>query len=584
MGTQTIGGARPCGQRKVQIRLASIFYSLTTIQSFRDGEPTLDWFELQPMLVNAQADVFLLFDCCYASLAAKAPGSHGVELLAAAPSGGQTPQPGPYSFTSYFVQETRKVLERDGQIWVSELSGIMKDLTKQDPVYWALSRGEKHGILLKPLVKEVDPRPEIWDLSLLPRSKGSFNFTVLVKEPPDKASIRRMRDWLCSSAPSTVSRVKVESIVTRCASLQDFVLEHDRAGVKGRFLDKLPPASQQAIMAELRDIGEVVAASETMESANSSLSVPTSMATHAYDYSSGLFGWFEQRVSKLSRTIWNSVAAHPEYQSAAQLEQLEQNVTAKQAGIDDAAQLRLVANDFKLMPEEEIKYWKPGQIRLLPSKGQTFTLGQIGDRTVLVEMSWPPAHMDSVFNSRRQRIRKVISFLTSPIPEYFRILPCIGFTTEQRDYRGWCGFVFELPRRSPWPESKISPSKISLQAQIKSVRRVPHETRLKLAYSAALSLGGLHSVGWVHKGIRSSNILFLDPQLDLADGRAVGFWIFGFEHSRRDAEATEGLPEFRLERNIYAPPSRWGVAGEKFTYRHDLYALVSIGRSVTDSY
>lgn len=115
------------------------------------------------------------------------------------------------------------------------------------------------------------------------------------------------------------------------------------------------------------------------------------------------------------------------------------------------------------------------------------------------------------------------------------------------------------------------------------MRRVPRETRLKLAYSAALSLSGFHSVGWVHKGISSSNILFLDPQLDLAEGRATDFWMFGFEHSRRDSEATEGAPEFRLERNIYALPSRWGVAGEKFTYRHDVYALVSLRWSVIHS-
>lgn len=285
-------------------------------------------------------------------------------------------------------------------------------------------------------------------MSLLQRSKGSFNFTVLVKEPPDKASVRRMQNWLCSSAPSTVSRVKVESVVSKCAGLQEFVLEQDRAGVKGRFLDTLPLTSQQTIMAELQDVGEVVATSNTIQSAGSSLTPPTSMVTQAHSSSGDLFGWFEQRVSKLSRTIWDSVAAHPEYQSATQLERLEQNVIAKQAGIDDAAQLRLVASNFRLMPEEEIQYWQPGQIFLSPSKGQDFALGKIGDKTVLVEMSWPPAHKDSVFNSRPQRIRKVVSFLTRSMPEHFRILPCLGFTTEKSDYRGWCGFIFELPRMS----------------------------------------------------------------------------------------------------------------------------------------
>jgi hypothetical protein len=548
---------------------------LTTTGSYREGKPTLDWFELQPMLANAQADVFLLFDCCHASLAAKQRHSRGVELLAAASSSGETPQPGPYSFTYHFVQQTRKTLREEGQIWVSELSGIMKDLTKQDPVYFALRRGEKHGILLKPLVKKVEPLPEDLDLSHLQISKGSINFTVHVKESPDAASVRRMQEWLCSSAPSTVSRIKVERVVRRCAGLQDFALEQGRAGIKGRFLDRLPLTSQQAIMSGLQAVGEVVSTSRTIESAVSNSASPTSVATQASNYSSDIFRWFEHRVSKLSRTIWDSIAIHPEYQNAAQLELLQLDETAKLAGIDDAAQLRLVASDFKSIPEKDIKYWQPGQILLWPSKGQDFAFGRIKDRIVLVEISWPPAHKGSAFNSRGQQIKKVISFLMSSMPEYFRILPCIGFTTEQSDYKGWCGFVFDLPRGNLLPESKFLSSKISLRVQIHSIRRVPRESRLKLAYSVALCLSGFHSVGWVHKGIRSSNILFLDPQLDLSEGRAMDFWVFGFEHSRRDAEVTEGLPEFRLERNVYAPPSRWGLAGEKFTYRHDVYALVS---------
>src|SRR5204863_7927948 len=116
MQTQTRKGTKRSGQRTY------IFYTTTlafweAYQTFRKqyGPPTLDWFDIQPTLLHAQGDVFLVFDCCYASLATKSRDEGRLELLFAAGASAKTPRPGPFSFTQFFVEEMRKACrERNG--------------------------------------------------------------------------------------------------------------------------------------------------------------------------------------------------------------------------------------------------------------------------------------------------------------------------------------------------------------------------------------------------------------------------------------------------------------------------------------
>jgi len=65
--------------------------------------------------------VLLILDCCFATLAAKSGQLGRLSLLAAAPDNGKTPSPGPYSFTRFFVAETRSVLREQRFVRLSEL-------------------------------------------------------------------------------------------------------------------------------------------------------------------------------------------------------------------------------------------------------------------------------------------------------------------------------------------------------------------------------------------------------------------------------------------------------------------------------
>jgi hypothetical protein len=81
-------------------------------------------------LNEAEADVLLIFDCCYAASAAREHSKvkNRVELLAAAPMKCQTPPPGPHSFTSIMIREMKSLLSAKRAVVIAELHN---HLTKQ---------------------------------------------------------------------------------------------------------------------------------------------------------------------------------------------------------------------------------------------------------------------------------------------------------------------------------------------------------------------------------------------------------------------------------------------------------------------
>lgn len=83
----------------------------------------------------------------------------------------------------------------------------------------------------------------------------------------------------------------------------------------------------------------------------------------------------------------------------------------------------------------------------------------------------------------------------------------------------------------------------------------------------------LHTTGWLHKGIRPENVLFLD-----ADGHgwksrsAKGPYLAGYEYSRPSNAETETVPS-QPELELYRHPSAQGPARSNFNKAFDLFAF-----------
>ena len=112
--------------------------------------------------------------------------------------------------------------------------------------------------------------------------------------------------------------------------------------------------------------------------------------------------------------------------------------------------------------------------------------------------------------------------------------------------------------------------------------------RLQLAFVLATALHRLHAVGWVHKSLRSENILIFPRRVsngpersDTIIQRNTEFeycdpWVSGFEYSRVVSGDSDLREDDGIERNIYRHPERWNKPTHTFSKIHDIYALGTI--------
>lgn len=184
----------------------------------------------------------------------------------------------------------------------------------------------------------------------------------------------------------------------------------------------------------------------------------------------------------------------------------------------------------------------------------------------------------------RPRVENLAHLLHAPKHHSFRTLHCRGFF---EDYvKCQYGFVFDRPAGCD-----VSKYPVSLLQMYRLKGFLPSQTeRLRLAKILATALLQLHSAGWLHKSLRSENILFFPqkPQLEEQGsnpyGRGKGGpkpiislsqpYIVGYEYARFDStsEVSE-QPSSNPEHDIYRHPLAIGDYSESFNRLFDIYAL-----------
>jgi serine/threonine protein kinase len=191
------------------------------------------------------------------------------------------------------------------------------------------------------------------------------------------------------------------------------------------------------------------------------------------------------------------------------------------------------------------------------------------------------------------RIQKLAALLRhSPKPAAFRVPHCLGYfdnanhpdrsdvdsESEEDVDDTRIGFVFEKPA-----DKGVSPdtAPISLFDLLSSPK--PRVTaRIQLAHAVANCLLYLHSVNWLHKGLRSHNIVFFPTVADGKGGRATKIdwskpYLSGFDFARpaRADEMTE-IPGHVPTYNMYRHPSTQGFGfgpRESFRKSFDIYSF-----------
>ena len=171
-------------------------------------------------------------------------------------------------------------------------------------------------------------------------------------------------------------------------------------------------------------------------------------------------------------------------------------------------------------------------------------------------------------------------------------LPCLGYL--DLESRGCLAFIFQLPVEFIDKDSgKLKPTVRTLKCAIEekqdtdtAIKGLELEHKFKLAFHVCSTVTNLQSSGWLHKSIRSDNIL-LFPHLD-ADGqtllestsrlqtslggRRYEMCLKGFEFSRETVGKSDPF-ESTGEENLYLHPERQDDPSRQFTMEYDLYAL-----------
>ncbi|KAG4433090.1 hypothetical protein IFR05_011430 [Cadophora sp. M221] len=287
------------------------------------------------------------------------------------------------------------------------------------------------------------------------------------------------------------------------------------------------------------------------------------------------FEAWTERVKSLLELAWWPL---PFFSTVSQMEKLEEDKDAGQIGMLEGIGMRkLLAPGSGQMSTEKAKAFKVSSLEFKKSSTfQDLDVGELqGKGGVIVEYKiYEQDRTGSMNEIVSRKILQLAALLHETKDSRFRVLKCVNFFDDVPGKR--IGFAFEMPA----PLSAIPPS--SLETKLMSKKLKPGlGTRMKLAHAMAESLAHLHSVGWVHKSLRSENIIFLPAIEPITSANAelpeVAILeeprVFGFEYSRLDSDFSSGRPDYDIKRNIYRHPQRWGQPSETFSKVHDIYAL-----------
>ena len=188
-------------------------------------------------------------------------------------------------------------------------------------------------------------------------------------------------------------------------------------------------------------------------------------------------------------------------------------------------------------------------------------------KTYAADDRYPPWWEAMVEN----RVKQLVTLLASRNkPKQFRAPQCLGYFYHQSEEEQKYGLVYEMPSRVPQATPLRAP--VSLLELMRTTKMPSLTKRKDLASSICQSLMYLHSVNWLHKGIRSGNIIFF-----VSEGEKVAFaepTLSGFEYARPDTsgEATEPTPQYSHE-DIYKHPETMNGVPARSKKSYDIYSL-----------
>ncbi|KAI2993913.1 hypothetical protein CBS147346_10788 [Aspergillus niger] len=201
------------------------------------------------------------------------------------------------------------------------------------------------------------------------------------------------------------------------------------------------------------------------------------------------------------------------------------------------------------------------------SASETIVPAVYDGKPVLAESKRVHPRMKAKLKIRAENLSKLLSL---PKSEFFSTLHCIGFLEASEEFI----FLYDYP---PGTDTGVPPQ--SLQGLLRDSKMKPLSvtSRLELALAICRTVLTVHTAGWLHKNIRSENIIFFGNTESSGDADAANLkspYLAGFTFSRTNSavEISDQVSEHPL-RDIYRHPHSLGQSCMPFAMYMDLYSL-----------
>ncbi|KAI2465958.1 prion-inhibition and propagation-domain-containing protein [Annulohypoxylon bovei var. microspora] len=204
-------------------------------------------------------------------------------------------------------------------------------------------------------------------------------------------------------------------------------------------------------------------------------------------------------------------------------------------------------------------------------KNESMGLAGYDGETVLVEKK---SITSLPWSKILPRVENLAALLNAPKDETFRSLLCKGVVMEDSTV----SFVFHHPT----PDNPVEPrSLLDLFSARDGIEPPSLTDRIHLALSIARLVQNFHLAGWLHKSLRSQNILFfpqVDGSISLRDPFLAGFAFARFGSPTEISEQPSANPKF----DIYRHPHALGDPTTSFSAAMDVYSLGTVMLEVAE--
>ena len=189
----------------------------------------------------------------------------------------------------------------------------------------------------------------------------------------------------------------------------------------------------------------------------------------------------------------------------------------------------------------------------------------------MVWINWQNKQLpgDQINRMSLSAVEELTTLLMAPKPDEFCVPPCLGccdVNIPEGSTRP--GLIFENPSHV---NRETPPT--SLMDAIRKTPKPSLITRVALAQKIAQCLLYLHAVNWLHKGLRSEEILFFPSSQEELD--FVSPYVTGFEHSRRARfkEISTEVPRVGKMEMYRHPDIQVNGLGISYRKTFDIYSL-----------